>query len=111
MGFKAVTKKQNGQDVLVSFVDESAVEAVGADLHPTVFESTATVEPSADIMAFVSKNSYRSFNLYKVVDEQIVCRTIEELEASEWMEWSYSFKTQADIDAEQEEELEELEEE
>jgi hypothetical protein len=104
MGYKVVTIKQNDQDVLVGFVDESAVQVEGADLWQNIFESEAVPAPCSAVKACVCDNSYRSFNIYKLEHGQIVCRTMEELENSEYLDWNFNFKTQAEIDNENQQE-------
>jgi hypothetical protein len=91
MGFKVVTKDQNGQKVLMDFVPETAVSVEGAELHDFIVPSKACPEPSQEVRKFIENNPMRSLDLHKVVDDEIVCRTVEELEASEWMTWDYNY--------------------
>jgi hypothetical protein len=91
MGFKAVTKDQNGQKVLMGFVPEEAKRIVGAELHNFVVPTKACPEPSKEVLDFIAANSNRNFDLHKVVGNEIVCRTISELIESEWMDWDYNY--------------------
>ena len=92
MGHKAVTINQNDQDVLVGWVSEEADSIEGGTLHPMVFESQACEAPGKDVKDLISKNSGRSFDLHKVVDGKIVCRSVGELQASEWIDWNHNWK-------------------
>jgi hypothetical protein len=92
MGFKAVTIAQNSQNVLVGWVPEEAAAVSEAQLQSTVFENQACPEPSAEIRRFIDMNPNRSFDLHKYVDGQIVCRTVVELQVSEFTEWQYNWQ-------------------
>ena len=91
MGFKPVVKIQNDQQVLVGFVPEEAATVEGAKLLHVVYDDQSAPEPSKEIKDFISKNSDRNFDLHKVVDGEIVCRTVAELQNSTWIDWPYNF--------------------
>lgn len=89
--FKVVTIQQNGQNVIVGWVPEEAATVQGATLHSHVFESQACPEPSMDIRRFIDANPKRSFDLHKLVNNSPVCRTLEELKESEWIDWDFNW--------------------
>lgn len=91
MGFKVVTKKQNGQDVIVGWVPEEAELVQGATLHPQIFESEACPEPSVDVRKFIDQHPRRSFDLHKYENGEIKCRTVSELSESQFIEWTYNW--------------------
>lgn len=92
MGHKIVTIKQNDQEVLVGWVPEEAYTVNGGTLHDMVLENQACEAPGNDVKQLVMNNSNRSFDLHKVVDGKIVCRTVEELSASEWIDWNHNWE-------------------
>jgi len=103
MGFKVVTKKQNGHDVIVGWVPEEAIAVQGATLHSQIFESQACPEPSVDVRKFIDKNPQRSFDLHKLVDGEPQCRTVAELQDSEWIDWQYNWEpAQKPVEVEEE---------
>lgn len=95
MGLKPVVKEQNGQKVLMDFVPEEAISVEGAELCNFVVQSKACPEPGSDVRKLIDANPTRSFDLHKVVDGAIVCRTTDELLASEWMNWEFNWTAPA----------------
>ncbi len=90
--FKPVVIEQNGQKVLVGFVPADATSVVGAEICSLSVSNHACPEVGADIREFIDSNPQRSFDLHKVVNGQIVCRTVEELKNSTFIDWQYNWE-------------------
>lgn len=86
---KAICIEQNGQKVLINIVADDSLEPVGAEL--IALSSADYPETSPEVRAFIDQNPNRSLNLHKVVEGAIVLRSIEELEASEFLTWTWAF--------------------
>jgi hypothetical protein len=101
--FKPVCIEQNGQMVLVGRVPEEAIDVQDAELCDVVCDCLP--DTPQDIKQLIMNSAYRSFNLYKVVNNEIVLRSVQELEESEFIEWKFNYEVE-----QPEEEVEEEEE-
>ena len=96
MSYRPVTIEQNGQKVLIDLVPLKHDKIDGVTIEDFTVPTKDVCEPCPEVRKYVNDNCNRSFNLHKVENGEIVCRTIEELEQSTYISWQRPLKPQAE---------------
>lgn len=81
----------NQNNIVVDCIDESQdITLNGATLLEGEVEVLPT--PPQEIINFIKANSYQRFSLHKVENGEVVCRTVEDLEANPYAEWTRDYQ-------------------